>query len=303
MCDCVPLPPFPCPSQSSLAQLGIPLTDVVKLLVSVLLLGNVLFYEAKNQELSLQGIDGAHPHTLTPSHPHILTHSHPHVLTLVHSHNYTAALSLSLSLTHTLTLPHYPRPQSWEQWARCWAFSRSCCNKASPSAPTTPETRASGHSALQLLLAPPPSPPHTLTLFTPSHPHTLTLVIPSHIHSLTLVIQSHIHSLTLPHTSHSHCYFITHSHLHTLPHTLTPSYPHILTSSLYYILTPSRRTGLAMLWRKRSTFARWWRSCDGSIHSCAARRSAGSRTRQLSTRARPSTQSMSSTCSVLSTQR
>ncbi|XP_064406654.1 unconventional myosin-IXb-like [Halichondria panicea] len=43
--------------KSSLAQLGIPLTDVVKVLVAVLLLGNVLFYEAKNQELSMQGAD------------------------------------------------------------------------------------------------------------------------------------------------------------------------------------------------------------------------------------------------------
>lgn len=46
------------PSQSSLAQLGIPLTDVVKVLVATLLLGNVLFYEAKNQELSMQGLEG-----------------------------------------------------------------------------------------------------------------------------------------------------------------------------------------------------------------------------------------------------
>jgi hypothetical protein len=44
--------------QSSLAQLGIPLTDVVKVLVATLLLGNVLFYEAKNQELSMQGLEG-----------------------------------------------------------------------------------------------------------------------------------------------------------------------------------------------------------------------------------------------------
>lgn len=44
--------------QSSLAQLGIPLTDVVKVLVATLLLGNVLFYEAKNQELSMQGVEG-----------------------------------------------------------------------------------------------------------------------------------------------------------------------------------------------------------------------------------------------------
>lgn len=45
-------------TQSSLAQLGIPLTDVVKVLVATLLLGNVLFYEAKNQELSMQGVEG-----------------------------------------------------------------------------------------------------------------------------------------------------------------------------------------------------------------------------------------------------
>ena len=44
--------------QSSLAQLGIPFTDVVKVLVAILLLGNVLFYEAKNQELSVQGSEG-----------------------------------------------------------------------------------------------------------------------------------------------------------------------------------------------------------------------------------------------------
>ena len=44
--------------QSSLAQLGIPLTDVLKVLSAVLLLGNTLFYEAKNQELQLQGMDG-----------------------------------------------------------------------------------------------------------------------------------------------------------------------------------------------------------------------------------------------------
>ena len=47
--------------QSSLAQLGIPLTDVVKVLVATLLLGNVLFYEAKNQELSMQGLEGSLP--------------------------------------------------------------------------------------------------------------------------------------------------------------------------------------------------------------------------------------------------
>ena len=45
-------------SQSSLAQLGIPLNDVLKVLIAVLLLGNILFYEAKNQELSFQGADG-----------------------------------------------------------------------------------------------------------------------------------------------------------------------------------------------------------------------------------------------------
>jgi len=44
-------------SQSSLAQLGIPLTDVLKVLAAVLFLGNVLFYEAKNQELSMQGAE------------------------------------------------------------------------------------------------------------------------------------------------------------------------------------------------------------------------------------------------------
>lgn len=49
---------FPNPLQSSLAQLGIPFTDVVKVLVAILLLGNSLFYEAKNQELSVQGVEG-----------------------------------------------------------------------------------------------------------------------------------------------------------------------------------------------------------------------------------------------------
>ncbi len=44
--------------QSSLAQLGIPFTDVVKVLVAILLLGNILFFEAKNQELSVQGVEG-----------------------------------------------------------------------------------------------------------------------------------------------------------------------------------------------------------------------------------------------------
>ncbi len=75
--------------KSSLAQLGIPLTDVVKVLVAVLLLGNVLFYEAKNQELSMQGGDGkvyhayAHTHSLTDhTHTHTLIHSHTHT----HSH-------------------------------------------------------------------------------------------------------------------------------------------------------------------------------------------------------------------------
>lgn len=43
--------------KSSLAQLGIPLTDVIKILVSILLVGNILFYEAKNQELSVQGVE------------------------------------------------------------------------------------------------------------------------------------------------------------------------------------------------------------------------------------------------------
>ena len=56
VCVCVYL-------QSSLAQLGIPFTDVVKVLAAILLLGNVLFYEAKNQELSLQGADGTCIHT------------------------------------------------------------------------------------------------------------------------------------------------------------------------------------------------------------------------------------------------
>jgi myosin heavy subunit len=46
--------------QSSLAQLGIPFNDVVKVLVAILLLGNILFYEAKNQELSMQGGDGTY---------------------------------------------------------------------------------------------------------------------------------------------------------------------------------------------------------------------------------------------------
>ncbi|XP_019849259.1 PREDICTED: unconventional myosin-IXa-like [Amphimedon queenslandica] len=59
--------------KSSLAQLGIPLHDVMKVLVAILLLGNILFYEAKNQELSVQGIDelktiagllGVHHHVL-----------------------------------------------------------------------------------------------------------------------------------------------------------------------------------------------------------------------------------------------
>ena len=40
--------------KSSLAQLGIPLTDVLKVLVAVMLLGNIVFYEAKNQELAVQ---------------------------------------------------------------------------------------------------------------------------------------------------------------------------------------------------------------------------------------------------------
>lgn len=46
--------------QSSLAQLGIPFNDVVKVLVAILLLGNILFYEAKNQELSVQGVEGTY---------------------------------------------------------------------------------------------------------------------------------------------------------------------------------------------------------------------------------------------------
>lgn len=50
--------PGPAYLQSSLAQLGIPLTDVLKVLVAVLLLGNILFYEAKNQELQMQGAEG-----------------------------------------------------------------------------------------------------------------------------------------------------------------------------------------------------------------------------------------------------
>ena len=53
-----PSPPSPPLLQSSLAQLGIPLMDVLKVLAAVMLLGNTLFYEAKNQELSLQGTDG-----------------------------------------------------------------------------------------------------------------------------------------------------------------------------------------------------------------------------------------------------
>ncbi len=61
--------------KSSLAQLGIPLTDVVKVLVAVLLLGNVLFYEAKNQELSMQGADGNLPLT---HYTHTHTHTHTH---------------------------------------------------------------------------------------------------------------------------------------------------------------------------------------------------------------------------------
>ena len=64
------------PSQSSLAQLGIPLTDVLKVLVAILFLGNILFYEAKNQELSMQGSEG----TQSP-----LTHTHciPHPSSLL----------------------------------------------------------------------------------------------------------------------------------------------------------------------------------------------------------------------------
>ena len=40
--------------------MGIPLYDVMKVLVAILLLGNILFYEAKNQELSVQGVEGKH---------------------------------------------------------------------------------------------------------------------------------------------------------------------------------------------------------------------------------------------------
>ena len=40
--------------------MGIPLHDVMKVLVAILLLGNILFYEAKNQELSVQGVEGKH---------------------------------------------------------------------------------------------------------------------------------------------------------------------------------------------------------------------------------------------------
>ena len=32
--------------------------DIMKVLVAILLLGNILFYESKNQELSVQGIEG-----------------------------------------------------------------------------------------------------------------------------------------------------------------------------------------------------------------------------------------------------
>ena len=84
--------------KSSLAQLGIPLTDVVKVLVAVLLLGNVLFYEAKNQELSMQGADGNLPLTH-------YTHTHTH--------------------THTHTV------QSLVQWLVCWEYNLSNYNKDS----------------------------------------------------------------------------------------------------------------------------------------------------------------------------
>lgn len=90
--------------QSSLAQLGIPLVDVVKVLVAVLLLGNVLFYEAKNQELSMQGADGK---ALTVS-PH-------HVATL-------------------FTLPAIR--QSCPQWPVFSVFSPSSSSKDSPSGHT-----------------------------------------------------------------------------------------------------------------------------------------------------------------------
>jgi len=44
--------------QSSLAKLGIPLNDVLRVLVAVMLLGNVSFYESKEQELGIQGSEG-----------------------------------------------------------------------------------------------------------------------------------------------------------------------------------------------------------------------------------------------------
>ena len=44
--------------QSSLAKLGIPLNDVLRVLVAVMLLGNVSFYESKEQELGVQGSEG-----------------------------------------------------------------------------------------------------------------------------------------------------------------------------------------------------------------------------------------------------
>ena len=77
--------------QSSLAQLGIPLTDVLKVLVAILLLGNILFYEAKNQELSMQGSEG----TPIPSPLHTLYYFTPF-----------APLSLPLSLSpHPFSSP------------------------------------------------------------------------------------------------------------------------------------------------------------------------------------------------------
>lgn len=66
---------FPHP-QSSLAQLGIPLTDVLKVLVAVMLLGNVVFYEAKNQELAVQNANGV----FTSHHDHTHNHGHAHTL-------------------------------------------------------------------------------------------------------------------------------------------------------------------------------------------------------------------------------
>ena len=81
--------------QSSLAQLGIPLTDVLKVLVAILLLGNILFYEAKNQELSMQGSEG----TPIPSPLHTLYYFTPFA---------PLSLPLSLSLSSPLLLTHSP---------------------------------------------------------------------------------------------------------------------------------------------------------------------------------------------------